>query len=60
MHCRAHSSGCIRELGDPGQIIEANHAFLQMVGYDREDPVLGRIGWTTPHQRVARKLPRDG
>jgi PAS domain S-box-containing protein len=28
-----------------GQIIEANDAFLRMVGYDREDLVSGRIGW---------------
>ena len=29
-----------------GRIIEANDAFLQMVGYDREDLVAGRIRWT--------------
>jgi PAS domain S-box-containing protein len=29
-----------------GPIIEANDAFLRMVGYDREDLVLGRIRWT--------------
>jgi PAS domain S-box-containing protein len=29
-----------------GRIIEANDAFLRMVGYDREDLVLGRIRWT--------------
>ena len=29
-----------------GRIIEANDAFLQMVGYDREDLVSGRIRWT--------------
>jgi len=28
-----------------GRIIEANDAFLQMVGYDREDLVAGRIRW---------------
>jgi PAS domain S-box-containing protein len=29
-----------------GRIIEANDAFLGMVGYNREDLVLGRIRWT--------------
>jgi PAS domain S-box-containing protein len=29
-----------------GQIVEANDAFLNMVGYDREDLVTGRIRWT--------------
>ena len=29
-----------------GRIIEANDAFLRMVGYDREDLVSGRIRWT--------------
>jgi PAS domain S-box-containing protein len=29
-----------------GRILEANHAFLRMVGYDREDLVSGRIWWT--------------
>ena len=29
-----------------GQIIEANDAFLRMVGYDREDLVAGRLRWT--------------
>ena len=29
-----------------GRIIEANDAFLQMVGYDREDLAAGRIRWT--------------
>src|SRR6202034_367838 len=29
-----------------GQIIEANDAFLRMVGYAREDLVLGRLRWT--------------
>ena len=28
-----------------GQILEANDAFLRMVGYDREDLVAGRIRW---------------
>jgi PAS domain S-box-containing protein len=28
-----------------GQIIEANEAFLQMVGYSREDLTLGRLRW---------------
>jgi len=29
-----------------GRIIEANDAFLRMVGYDREDLVSGRVRWT--------------
>jgi PAS domain S-box-containing protein len=29
-----------------GQILEANNAFLRMVGYDREDLVSGRLRWT--------------
>ena len=29
-----------------GRIIEANEAFLQMVGYSREDLVSGRVRWT--------------
>jgi PAS domain S-box-containing protein len=29
-----------------GRILEANDAFLHMVGYDREDLVAGRIRWT--------------
>ena len=29
-----------------GRIIEANDAFLRMVGYDREDLAAGRIRWT--------------
>jgi PAS domain S-box-containing protein len=29
-----------------GRILEANDAFLDMVGYDREDLVSGRIRWT--------------
>ena len=29
-----------------GHILEANDAFLQMLGYDREDLVAGRISWT--------------
>ncbi len=28
-----------------GQIIEANEAFLRMVGYDREDLLSGRVSW---------------
>jgi PAS domain S-box-containing protein len=34
-------------------ILEANDAFLRMVGYDREDLVAGRLGWTdmTPLDR---------
>ena len=29
-----------------GRILEANDAFLRMVGYDREDLVAGRVRWT--------------
>jgi PAS domain S-box-containing protein len=29
-----------------GRIVEANHAFLKMVGYDREDLVAGRVSFT--------------
>ena len=29
-----------------GEIIEANEAFLHMVGYSREDLVSGRVRWT--------------
>jgi PAS domain S-box-containing protein len=29
-----------------GQIVDANHAFLRMVGYDLEDLVSGRVRWT--------------
>jgi PAS domain S-box-containing protein len=29
-----------------GQIVEANDAFLRMVGHDREDLVAGRLRWT--------------
>jgi PAS domain S-box-containing protein len=29
-----------------GRIIEANEAFLQMVGYDRDDVASGRLHWT--------------
>jgi PAS domain S-box-containing protein len=29
-----------------GQILEANEAFLRIVGYDREDLVSGRLRWT--------------
>ena len=35
-----------------GRIIEANEAFLQMVGYSRDDLVSGRVRWTalTPNE----------
>ena len=32
--------------GAEGQIIEANDAFLRMVGHDREELVAGRLRWT--------------
>jgi PAS domain S-box-containing protein len=51
-----------------GRIVEANDAFLQMVGYDREDFVAGRVRWTdlTPpewrdrHERAVTELQRTG
>ena len=43
------------ELG--GQIVEANDAFLHMVGYEREDLVSGRLRWTdlTPPEWLERQ-----
>ena len=51
-----------------GRIVEANDAFLQLVGYDREDVVAGRLHWTelTPpewldrHERAVTELKRIG
>ncbi|MEH2482414.1 PAS domain S-box-containing protein [Nitrobacteraceae bacterium AZCC 2146] len=51
-----------------GRIVEANDAFLQMVGYDRDDLVAGRVRWTdlTPPEwrdrlaRAAIELKRTG
>ncbi len=39
-----------------GRILEANDAFLRIVGYDREDLVLGRLRWTdlTPPEWLER------
>ncbi len=39
-----------------GQILEANDAFLRMVGYDREDLLSGRLRWTdlTPPEWAGR------
>jgi PAS domain S-box-containing protein len=44
----------IWELG--GQILEANDAFLRIVGYDRDDLVSGRLRWTdlTPSEWLDR------
>jgi PAS domain S-box-containing protein len=42
-----------------GQILEANDAFLRIVGYDREDLVSGRVRWTelsSPEWRERDKL----
>jgi GAF domain-containing protein len=49
----------IRDLGGP--ILEANDAFLRMMGYDRDDLISGRLRWTdlTPpewHERDARAV----
>jgi PAS domain S-box-containing protein len=35
----------IRSVSGGGPIVEANDAFLRMVGYDREDLVSGRVRW---------------
>jgi PAS domain S-box-containing protein len=51
-----------------GRIVEANDAFLQMVGYDRDDFVAGRVRWTdlTPpewrdrHARAVTELETTG
>ena len=50
-----------------GGIIEANEAFLHIVGYDREDLVSGRVRWTdlTPpewrdHTRAIEELKTTG
>ena len=50
---------CIWEL--EGRILDANDAFLSMVGYDREDLAAGRVRWTdsTPsewHERDGRAV----
>jgi PAS domain S-box-containing protein len=39
-----------------GQILEANDAFLRIVGYDRDDLLLGRVRWTdlTPPEWLER------
>jgi PAS domain S-box-containing protein len=49
---------CIWQL--EGQILEANDAFLRIVGYDREDLVSGRIRWTdlTPPEWRDRDVQR--
>jgi PAS domain S-box-containing protein len=45
-----------------GLLVEANDAFLEMVGYQREDLVSGRIGWidlTPPEWRAADAIRID-
>ncbi|MGF6935488.1 PAS domain S-box-containing protein [Paraburkholderia sp. UCT70] len=41
-----------------GKIVEANDAFLRIVGYDREDLIAGRLRWMdlTPPEWLARDL----
>ena len=43
-----------------GRILEANEAFLRIVGYDREDLVSGRLRWTdlTPPEWLERDVQR--
>ncbi len=43
--------------GSKGQILEANDAFLRIVGYDREDLAAGRLSWTdlTPPEWLDRE-----
>ena len=45
-----------------GRILEANDAFLSMVGYDREDLAAGRVRWTdlTPPEWQRSRRPRRG
>jgi PAS domain S-box-containing protein len=45
-----------------GRILEANDAFLSLVGYDREDLVAGRVRWTdlTPPEWRDRDVARWG
>jgi PAS domain S-box-containing protein len=44
-----------------GQILEANDAFLRMVGYEREDLVAGRLRWTelTPPEWLDRQQEQN-
>ena len=41
-----------------GRILDANDAFLQIVGYEREDLLAGRLRWTdlTPPEMLEREL----
>ncbi|MEA2730031.1 MAG: hypothetical protein QOF70_4506 [Acetobacteraceae bacterium] len=45
-----------------GQVVEANEAFLQMVGYDREDLAARRLRWTdlTPAEWLDREVQLRG
>ncbi|WP_024519657.1 AAA family ATPase [Bradyrhizobium sp. Tv2a-2] len=45
-----------------GRIVEANDAFLRILGYDREDLALGRVGWadlSPPEWRERDLLTRE-
>ena len=44
-----------------GQVVEANDAFLRMVGYEREDLVSGRVRWTdlTPPEWLERQREQN-
>jgi GAF domain-containing protein len=42
----------------PGRIVEANDAFLKIVGYDREDLAIGRLCWTNLTPRNGAIPPR--
>ena len=48
-----------------GPIVEANDAFLEMLGYSRDDLVAGRLEWTAPtpaewHAAAQRAIAHTG